>query len=73
MTATANYAKADRLPKDPPRFLKNDFWREWMTPETKSPEPSKRDLQRQKFAEKLKKFGEKHEQGNIPKGLDLLS
>lgn len=30
--ATRNYANSTRLPKDPKRFLKDDFWREWIEP-----------------------------------------
>ncbi|PIQ86413.1 MAG: hypothetical protein COV74_04965 [Candidatus Omnitrophica bacterium CG11_big_fil_rev_8_21_14_0_20_45_26] len=33
MTAVHNYSKTDRFPKDPPRFFKDNFWREWLTPE----------------------------------------
>jgi len=30
MAATREYAKGNSLPKDPERFFKNDFWKEWI-------------------------------------------
>lgn len=36
MIAVKNYAASDTLPKDPVRFIRKDYWREWLEPETKS-------------------------------------
>lgn len=32
MIAVKNYSDSGQYPKDPPRFFKDGYWREWMTP-----------------------------------------
>lgn len=32
LQAVKNYAESGQLPKDPIRFLKNDYWRDWVNP-----------------------------------------
>lgn len=40
MNATLNYAQlCNKFPKDPERFLLNDFWKEYITVESVRPEP----------------------------------
>lgn len=37
LVAVKNYAASDTLPKDPVRFIRKDYWREWLEPETPQP------------------------------------
>lgn len=32
MLAVKNYSDSKQYPKDPPRFFKDEYWREWLTP-----------------------------------------
>ena len=39
-----NYGINNDYPKDPERFLKNDLWKEWDTPQSASPQPPQQNL-----------------------------